>query len=71
MGFAFVPIGIGSLIGGPFGGFLLHHFGEVLHRPALIWFWITGIGLATAAGLGMYDIFVRTAGVAADPASQS
>ena len=33
MGFAFVPIGIGSLIGGPFGGFLLHHFGEEQHRP--------------------------------------
>ena len=59
MGFAFVPIGIGSLIGGPFGGFLLHHFGEVQHQPAMIWFWITGIGLATAGGLWMYDRFVR------------
>jgi predicted MFS family arabinose efflux permease len=62
MGFAFVPIGIGSLIGGPFGGFLLHHFGEVLHRPTLIWFWITGVGLATAAGLWVYDKFVRRVG---------
>jgi predicted MFS family arabinose efflux permease len=59
MGFAFVPIGIGSLIGGPFGGFLLHHFGEVQHRPAMIWFWITGIGLATAALLWIYDRLVR------------
>src|SRR5579862_5621399 len=59
MGFAFVPIGIGSLIGGPFGGFLLHHFGEVQHTPNLIWFWITGIGLATAAALWLYDRFVR------------
>ncbi len=58
MGFAFVPIGIGSLIGGPFGGFLLHHFGEVQHQPAMIWFWITGIGLATAAALWVYDKFV-------------
>jgi len=65
MGFAFVPIGIGSLIGGPFGGFLVHRFGEVQHRPAMIWFWITGIGLATAAGLWVYDRFVRTAGAAA------
>ena len=59
MGFAFVPIGIGSLIGGPFGGFLLHHFGEVQHRPAMIWWTITGVGLATAAGLWVYDKFVR------------
>jgi len=62
MGFAFLPIGIGSLIGGPFGGILLHHFGEVEHRPQMIWFWITGIGLATAAALWIYDRFVRTAG---------
>jgi dipeptide/tripeptide permease len=34
MGFAFLPIGIGSLIGGWFGGTLLHHFGEVTHQPA-------------------------------------
>ena len=59
MGFAFVPIGIGSLIGGPFGGFLLHQFGEVQHRPTMIWFWITGIGLATAAGLWVYDLLWR------------
>ena len=37
MGFAFVPIGIGSLAGGRFGGFLIHRFGEVLHQPRLIW----------------------------------
>src|SRR5207247_4418973 len=31
MGFAFLPIGIGSLIGGCFGGLLIHHFGDVTH----------------------------------------
>jgi MFS family permease len=59
MGFAFVPIGIGSLIGGPFGGFLLHHFGEVQHRPTMIWFWVTGVGLTTAAALWVYDRLFR------------
>src|SRR4029077_1205243 len=29
MGFAFLPIGIGSLVGGWFGGKLIRHFGEV------------------------------------------
>ena len=36
MGFAFLPIGIGSLIGGWFGGTLLHHFGEVTRTPAAV-----------------------------------
>ena len=59
MGFAFLPIGIGSFIGGPFGGFLLHHFGEVRHEPALIWWSISGVGLATAGLLWVYDRFIR------------
>jgi proton-dependent oligopeptide transporter, POT family len=57
MGFAFLPIGIGSLIGGPLGGFLLHRFGEVQHRPAMIWWSVTGVGLVTAAALFVYDRF--------------
>jgi len=59
MGFAFLPIGIGSLIGGWFGGTLLHVFGEVRHEPALIWWTVTGVGLATAVLLWVYDRFVR------------
>ena len=57
MGFAFLPIGIGSLIGGPLGGYLLKHYGEELHRPEMLWFVVTGIGLATAAALFIYDRF--------------
>jgi proton-dependent oligopeptide transporter, POT family len=55
MGFAFLPIGIGSLIGGWFGGTLLHHFGEVTHQPARIWWCVTGVGLATSVLLWIYD----------------
>ena len=55
MGFAFLPIGIGSLIGGWFGGTLVHHFGEVTHQPARIWWSVTGVGMATAALLWIYD----------------
>jgi proton-dependent oligopeptide transporter, POT family len=61
MGFAFLPIGIGSLIGGWFGGTLIHHFGEVLHRPELIWWVVTGVGVATTLLLWIYDRFVRQA----------
>jgi POT family proton-dependent oligopeptide transporter len=34
MGFAFLPLGIGSFIAGPFSGWLMHHFGEEMHRPS-------------------------------------
>jgi predicted MFS family arabinose efflux permease len=60
MGFAFLPIGIGSLIGGWFGGMLVHHFGEVLHQPARIWWCVTGVGVATTALLWVYDKAFRT-----------
>lgn len=55
MGFAFLPIGIGSLIGGWFGGSLVHHFGEVAHQPQRIWWAVTGVGLATTVLLWIYD----------------
>jgi proton-dependent oligopeptide transporter, POT family len=59
MGFAFLPLGIGSLIGGWFGGTVVHRFGEVQHKPALIWFSVTAVGLVTAVLLWIYDRFVR------------
>jgi POT family proton-dependent oligopeptide transporter len=55
MGFAFLPIGIGSLAGGWFGGMLLHNFGSVLHQPARLWPIVTGVGLVTTALLWIYD----------------
>jgi dipeptide/tripeptide permease len=55
MGFAFLPIGIGSLIGGWFGGTMMHQFGEVSHQPERIWWVVTGVGVATAASLWLYD----------------
>lgn len=55
LGFAFVPIGIGSLVGGPLGGLFLAHFGERAHQPALVWVCFTAIGLVTALLLWAYD----------------
>jgi len=66
MGFAFLPIGIGSLIGGWFGGTLVHHFGEVTHQPARIWWSVTAVGVATAVVLWIYD---RVVGAGAETAS--
>jgi dipeptide/tripeptide permease len=55
MGFAFLPIGIGSLLGGKIGGMLIHHFGEVMHRPERIWWTVADLGVATAVLLWAYD----------------
>ncbi|MGD0736953.1 MAG: MFS transporter [Terracidiphilus sp.] len=59
MGFAFLPIGIGSIVGGWFGGSLIHHFGEVMHQPQFIWWAVSGVGVATAVLLWVYDRLVR------------
>jgi MFS family permease len=55
MGFAFLPIGIGAFIGGPFGGLLMHHFGEVTHQPVRIWWVVTAVGVVTGLLLWIYD----------------
>jgi POT family proton-dependent oligopeptide transporter len=59
MGFAFLPLGIGSFIAGPFSGWLMHHFGEELHRPKLVWWSVVAVGLATTLLLWIYDRWVR------------
>jgi dipeptide/tripeptide permease len=59
MGFAFLPIGIGSLVGGWFGGTMLHHFGEVQHQPQQAWFAITAVGILTTLLLWIYDRVVK------------
>ncbi|MGZ4824105.1 MAG: MFS transporter [Terriglobales bacterium] len=59
MGFAFLPIGIGSLVGGWFGGQLAHHYGEVTGHPRNLWFAVTAVGLITAVLLAIYNQIVR------------
>ncbi|HZC24401.1 MAG TPA: MFS transporter [Candidatus Binatia bacterium] len=59
MGFAFLPLGIGSLIGGPFSGWLIRHYGEELHQPQMVWWWVIGVGIATTILLWIYDRVVR------------
>jgi len=63
MGFAFMPIGIGSLIGGWFGGTLIHHFGEVTHQPQRMWWVVTAVGVTTAGLLWIYDKTLRPADI--------
>jgi proton-dependent oligopeptide transporter, POT family len=59
MGFAFLPLGIGSFVAGRIGGKLLHHFGEVQRQPQRFWWAITAIGLATTLLLWIYDRIIK------------
>lgn len=65
MGFAFLPLGIGSFVAGPLGGFLMHYFGEVRHQPQRVWWVVTAIGVLTAFLLYIYDRVVKPGAVPA------
>ena len=60
MGFAFLPIGIGSLVGGWLGGRLMHYYGEVAQRPSQVWWAVTGIGVGTTLLMWLYHFIVKT-----------
>src|SRR5271155_3989114 len=59
MGFAFLPLGIGSFVAGPFSGWLMHHFGEEMHRPELVWWSVVAVGVLTTLLLWIYERIVR------------
>jgi proton-dependent oligopeptide transporter, POT family len=55
MGFAFLPIAIGNILAGLLGGYLLHYFGDVLHRPQQMWWVVTGVGMVGVVLMIAYD----------------
>ncbi len=59
MGYAFLPIAIGYLIGGKLGGYLVHYFGDVLHRPEQMWWVVSAIGFATTLLMWIYNILFK------------
>jgi len=61
MGYAFLPIGIGYLVGGKLAGTLLHQFGEVRQTPEVMWYVVAAVGFLTAALLVVYDRMVKPA----------
>ena len=66
MGYAFLPIAVGYFIAGPLGGYLIYHFGEVLHEPQKMWWVIAAIGVVTAALTWLYDKVLQPGRVAVD-----
>ena len=72
MGFAFLPLGIGSFVAGKFSGWLMHHFGEEMHRPELVWWSVVAVGIATTVLLWIYDRILAsevTLALTCDPTS--
>jgi POT family proton-dependent oligopeptide transporter len=61
MGYAFMPIAIGYAVAGRLGGYLLHEFGDVLHKPAQMWWVIVAIGVLTSALMWLYGKIVKPA----------
>lgn len=66
MGYAFLPVAIGYFIAGPLGGWMVHHFGEVLHQPAQMWYVAAGVGIATSVLMLAYDRMLKPAAAAAE-----
>jgi proton-dependent oligopeptide transporter, POT family len=69
MGYAFLPVAIGYLIGGRLGGYLVHYFGDVLHRPAEMWWVISAIGFATTLLMWIYNIVFKPIAAADSPSA--
>jgi len=59
MGFAFLPVAIGALVAGPLSGWLVQHFLKEGRPPAGMWFVLAGIGVASTAGMLLYDRFLK------------
>lgn len=58
LGYSFLYGVIGSAIGGILGATLYVHFVDNLHRPGLLWFIFSLIGVATIIGLMLYNKYL-------------
>jgi MFS family permease len=57
MGYAFIPTGIGYVMGTFSSGFLYGIFAESMHKPTIFWLIVASIGVVTVALLLLYNIF--------------
>jgi proton-dependent oligopeptide transporter, POT family len=53
LGFAFLPIALGSFIAGQIGGPVAEYFRDTLGQPERMWWAFAAVGLASAAGLAL------------------
>ena len=55
MGFAFLPVAIGSVVGGLLGGHLVQRFVRESGHPEGMWWVISGIGFVATVVMVLYD----------------
>jgi dipeptide/tripeptide permease len=59
MGFAFLPVAIGSFAAGPLAGWLVETYIQGDGDPNMVWFIVSGIGLVCTAAMMIYNRVVR------------
>jgi dipeptide/tripeptide permease len=59
MGFAFLPVAIGSFAAGPLAGYLVRTYIREAHNPGMMWFVLAGIGFVTTALLALHSRIFR------------
>lgn len=57
MGFAFLPVAIGSFVAGPLGGWLVESFLKQTYAPEKMWYILSGIGFGSTLLMVLYNIF--------------
>ncbi len=62
MGYAFLPVALGYFVAGPLGGYLVHQYGDVLHRPQQMWWVVSGVGVFATILMLLYNKIVKPAG---------
>ncbi|MBM4165939.1 MAG: MFS transporter [Ignavibacteria bacterium] len=58
MGFAFLPVAIGSFVAGPLAGWLVANYIQGSHNPAMAWYILSGIGFGSTALMVLYNAMV-------------
>ena len=57
MGFAFLPVAIGSFVAGPLGGWLVETYLKSSFNPASMWYILAGIGFGSTVLMILYNVF--------------
>jgi POT family proton-dependent oligopeptide transporter len=60
MGFAFLPVAIGSIVGGALGGHLVQRYVRESGHPEGMWWIVAGIGFAATILMVLYDLLVAS-----------
>lgn len=55
MGFAFLPVSIGSFVAGPLAGWLVENYIHNARNPNMVWFILSGVGVLSTAAMLLYN----------------